>query len=59
MPQSKVTSDDSVMSVLDCVDEGLSEVEYNDMVNKIDDKQESNCRSGTSDSSHTHSQCMV
>jgi hypothetical protein len=49
LAQNKVTSDD-IVSVLDCVDENLSEVESGDSDSKIGDNQESDGKSGTSGS---------
>jgi hypothetical protein len=46
--EDKVISDD--MSVLDCVDENLSEVESSDSNDEIGNHQESDPRSGTSNS---------
>jgi hypothetical protein len=50
MVQNKMTSDDNIMSILDCVDENLSEVESSDNDNETGDNQESDRKSGTTDS---------
>jgi hypothetical protein len=49
MAQNKRNSDD-IVKILDCVDENLSEVESGDSDNEIDDNQESDHKSSTSDS---------
>jgi hypothetical protein len=38
MVQNKVISVDDIVSILDCVDENLSEVKSSDCGNEIDDK---------------------
>jgi hypothetical protein len=53
-----VTSDD-VMSVLDCVDENLSEVHSSDSDNEIDAYQESVHKSITSDNEQSNSFTVV
>jgi hypothetical protein len=45
MVQNKVTSDD-IASILDYVDENISEVESSNSENEIGDNKKSNCRSG-------------
>jgi hypothetical protein len=57
MAQNKVTSDD-IVSLLDCVDENLSEAESSDRNNEIGDNQESDCKSCTSDSEQSDSQAV-
>jgi hypothetical protein len=42
MVQNKVTSDDDIVSILDCRDENLSEVESDDSDNEIGNNKESN-----------------
>jgi hypothetical protein len=56
MVQNKVTSDDDIVSILDCVHENLPDVECGDSHNEIGDNQESDCKSGTSDSEQTDEQ---
>jgi hypothetical protein len=56
MAQNKVTSDDNIVSVLDCVNENLSAVESNHSDNEIGDNQGSDCKSGTSDSEQSDGQ---
>jgi hypothetical protein len=48
-----------ILSVLDCVDENLSEVESSGSDNEIADNQESNCKSGTSDSKQSNRQVVL
>jgi hypothetical protein len=55
MVQDKVTDDD-IVSILDCVDENLSEVEPSDSDDEICDNQESDHRRGLSDSEQSHRQ---
>jgi hypothetical protein len=50
MALNKVTNDDSTVSVLNCVDENISEVESNNSDNETCDNQESHHRSSISDS---------
>jgi hypothetical protein len=45
MAQNKATTDDDILSVLNCVDENLSEVESSDNDNEIGDNQESDHKS--------------
>jgi hypothetical protein len=47
MAQNKVTNDDNIVSVLDCVDENLSEVESSNSHNEICNNQEYDHESGT------------
>jgi hypothetical protein len=46
--QSKVSSDDDILSILDYMDENLSEVESSDSDNETSDNQESEHKNGTS-----------
>jgi hypothetical protein len=48
--QNKTISVDDILSILDCVDENLSEVKSSDCGNEIDDNHECDCKNGTSDS---------
>jgi hypothetical protein len=50
MVQNKVTNDDDIVTIFDCVDDNFSEVESSDSDNEIGDNQESDHKSGTSDS---------
>jgi hypothetical protein len=53
MVQNKV-----IASILECVDENISEVESSDNDNEIGDNQESDHRSGTSDSNQGDGQAV-
>jgi hypothetical protein len=53
--QNKVISDD-IVSVLDCVDDNISEVESSESDNEIGDNQECDYRSGISDSEQSDRQ---
>jgi hypothetical protein len=48
MIQNKAISVDDIVTILDCVDENLSEVKSSDCDNEIDDNHECDCKSGTS-----------
>jgi hypothetical protein len=47
MAQNKVTSDDDIVSILDCMDENLSEVDSSDSDNEIGDNKKSDRKSAT------------
>jgi hypothetical protein len=42
--RNKATSDDNIVSILECVEENLSEVEFSDSDNEIGDDEESDCK---------------
>lgn len=50
MAQNKATSNDNLVSILDCLNESLSEVESCNSDNETDSNQESECKIGISDS---------
>jgi hypothetical protein len=56
MTQNKVINDDDSTSFLDCVDENLSEVEYNESDNESGHSQESDCKSIVSNSEQSYRQ---
>jgi hypothetical protein len=59
MMQYIATSDDNIVSILDCVDENLSEVESSYSGNEIGDNKKSDHKSGTSDSENGDGQATM